>query len=162
MPDTWAMADSARHWIDALGLVPHPEGGHYRRIHASATEVVVRGLRRPAMTAIRYLLEAGTRSAWHRVDADESWHWDAGGALELLLHREGSDAVDVHVLGPAAAGYATTHIVPAGVWQSARALDRHALVTCVVAPGFVWEGFELLPQESALAADLSRLGALQR
>lgn len=151
------MADTAREWIDVLGLEPHPEGGHYRRVHASAVEVEARGLRRPAMTAIRYLLDAGQRSQWHRVDADEAWHWDAGGPLELLLHREGSGRIERLVLDAACAGRTAPCVVPAGVWQSARTLDRHALVTCVVAPGFVWAGFELLAPGSALAAELSRL-----
>jgi predicted cupin superfamily sugar epimerase len=154
------MVDSAHRLIEALGLQPHPEGGHYRRIHASAVETEVHGRRRPAMTAIRYLLEAGGRGDWHRVDADEAWHWDGGGPLELLLHREGSGLIERHVLGPAAEGFASTAIVPAGVWQSARAGDRHALVTCVVAPGFVWEGFELLSSDSAVAVELSRLEAV--
>ena len=156
------MAGSAREWIDALGLEPHPEGGHYRRIHVSALEVEARGLRRPAMTAIRYLLDAGERSAWHRVDADEAWHWDAGGPLELLLHREGSGLLERHLLGAAGTGRASACVVPAGVWQSARVLDRQALTTCVVAPGFVWEGFELLEAGTALAAELSRLEAARR
>ncbi|MDH7453130.1 cupin domain-containing protein [Luteimonas composti] len=156
------MDDCAGHWIDALGLEPHPEGGYYRRIHASPLEVVVQGRRRPAMTAIRYLLEAGQRSAWHRVDADECWHWDDGGPLQLLLHREGDAAIEQYVLGAAGEGRATTCIVPAGVWQSARALDRHALATCVVAPGFLWEGFELLEPGTPLGWELSRLDVVQR
>ena len=156
------MDDCAGHWIDALGLEPHPEGGYYRRIHASPLEVGVQGRRRPAMTAIRYLLEAGQRSAWHRVDAEECWHWDDGGPLQLLLHREGDAAIEQYVLGAAGEGRTTTCIVPAGVWQSARALDRYALVTCVVAPGFLWEGFELLEPGTPLARELSRLDVVQR
>lgn len=152
----------ARDWIESLGLEPHPEGGHYRRTHASPVEVEVGGRRRPAMTSIRYLLDAGERSAWHRVDADECWHWDAGGPLELLLHREGGGTIERQVLGAAAEGRATHCIVPAGVWQSARTLDRYALVTCVVAPGFVWEGFELLGPGAPLAVELSRLDVVQR
>ncbi len=161
MADTPAMDDSARRCIDALGLAPHPEGGHYRRIHSSPIVVEACGHRRPAMTAIEYLLDRGERSAWHRVDADESWHWNDGCALELLQHREGGGAIERVVLGPDP-GSRRAWIVPAGLWQSACALEGHVLVTCVVAPGFVWEGFELLDPKAALAAELQRLVVVQR
>lgn len=161
MADTVAVDEAVRHRIQSLGLEPHPEGGYFRRIHASGTEVEGNGRRRPAMTAIRYLLDSGERSGWHRVDADECWHWDEGGVLELLQHAPGSDVVERTLLGPVAAG---THccIVPAGAWQSARALAGHVLVTCVVAPGFVWEGFELLDPCSPLARELQALAVVQR
>ncbi len=152
---------TAHSCIDSLGLEPHPEGGHYRRIHTSSIEIEANGRRRPAMTAIRYLLDAGECSSWHRVDADESWHWDQGGCLELLMHREGSGRIDVAVLGPGGRGHPCC-VVPAGVWQAARTPDRHAVVTCVVAPGFVWEGFELLAPDSALARELRGLPVVKR
>ncbi|MGJ4803899.1 cupin domain-containing protein [Luteimonas sp. SDU82] len=155
------MDDSAHSRIRSLRLEPHPEGGHYRRIHASSRQVEAGGRLRPAMTAIHYLLDSGERSAWHRVDADEWWHWDEGDALELLQHRQGSGLVERVVLG-AGAGEVRSCVMPAGVWQSARALDRYALVTCVVAPGFDWEGFGLLDPDSALARELSRLPVVQR
>ena len=36
-------------------------------------------------------------------------------------------------------------VVPKGVWQSARPLDCWALVGCIVAPAFRFEGFEMAP-----------------
>ena len=84
LPYSGGMGTSARDLIDTLSLAPHPEGGHYRRIHAASIEVEANGRRRLAMTAIHYLLDAGERSRWHRVDADECWHWQQGGVLELL------------------------------------------------------------------------------
>ena len=36
-------------------------------------------------------------------------------------------------------------VVPAGTWQSATPLGEWTLVSCVVAPGFEFEGFELGP-----------------
>ena len=44
---------------------------------------------RPAASAILYLLAAGERSHWHRVDAAEIWQWSAGEALELRIWAEG-------------------------------------------------------------------------
>lgn len=155
------MDELARALIRLHGLEPHPEGGHYRRIHASAVEVEARGLRRPAMTAIRYLLGAGQRSAWHRVDADEAWHWEQGGPLELLQFEPTAGVLSRTRLGPAPDGEALSCIVPAGTWQSARAWAEAVLVQCAVAPGFVWEGFELLAPDSDVARELQRRGVVQ-
>jgi len=157
MADTAAMDIVARDRIVALGLEPHPEGGHYRRIHVSARKVDAAGRTRPAMTAITYLLDEGERSAWHRIDADECWHWCEGGRLELLQHAPGSGVVQRRLLGRGVDGATPCGIVPAGAWQSARALGGPVLVSCVVAPGFVWEGFELLDAGSALAGELPGL-----
>jgi predicted cupin superfamily sugar epimerase len=38
-------------------------------------------------------------------------------------------------------------VVPAGHWQSAKSLGGWTLVGCTVAPGFVFEGFELAPDD---------------
>ena len=153
------MPATAQQWIDALGLQPHPEGGYFRRHHASALEVEVAGRLRPAMTAIHYLLATGERSRWHRVDADEAWHWQQGGTLDLLQFDATSGTLSRTRLGPPDGGQMSC-IVPAGIWQSAFAPDEAVLVTCTVAPGFVWEGFELLDPRGEVAQRLARLDAL--
>jgi uncharacterized protein len=45
------------------------------------------------------------------------------------------------------AGQRPQAIVPAHAWQSADTLGDWTLVGCTVAPGFVWEGFELAPKD---------------
>jgi predicted cupin superfamily sugar epimerase len=42
-------------------------------------------------------------------------------------------------------GHALQGIVPAGAWQSAESLGPWTVVSCVVAPAFRFEGFELAP-----------------
>lgn len=147
------MHPRATELIEQLQLQPHPEGGHYRRVYESASRLVHGGVPRPLMTAIRFLLAAGERSAWHRVDADEAWHWQEGDALELLIFDETSGVQTIR-LGAQARGGCAMHVVPAGAWQAARALGDYTLVGCTVSPGFVWEGFELLTEDSPFAASL--------
>src|ERR1700682_5615802 len=65
--------------IEALGLAPHPEGGHYRETWRDARGDGGRG----AGTAILFLLRDGEVSHWHRVDAAELWIWQAGAPLRL-------------------------------------------------------------------------------
>jgi predicted cupin superfamily sugar epimerase len=127
--------------IAALGLRPHPEGGHYREVWRDAPAGGGRG----AGTAIHYLLAAGERSHWHRVDAAEGWHWYAGGMLELALSADGR-AVEPCRLGPdLGAGEIPFALVPAGCWQAARPHGVWVLVGCTVSPAFDFAGFEMAP-----------------
>ena len=126
--------------IAALGLEPHPEGGHFRETFRDAA-----GGGRAASTAIYYLLKAGERSHWHRVDAAEVWHW-YGGAPLALSQSDGPGDLNRAVLGnDIAAGERPQIVVPAGVWQSAASLGAWTLVGCTVAPGFEFAGFEMAP-----------------
>jgi len=121
---------------EALGLAPHPEGGHYRELWRDQPE----GGERGAGTSILFLLAAGERSHWHRVDAAEIWLWQAGAPLQLGI---GTDEL---MLGPdAGAGQVLQAVVPAGAWQAARSLGGWSLVSCVVAPAFEFAGFEMAP-----------------
>jgi uncharacterized protein len=134
--------DEARQIIERLGLAPHPEGGWYRETWRGAAGVA--GGRSPG-TAILFLLEAGARSHWHRVDADELWLWHAGAPLELRM-TEVADAQRWHAVrlgGDVLAGDVPQCRVPAHCWQAAEATAGWALVSCVVVPGFDFAGFEL-------------------
>ena len=127
--------------IAALGLSPHPEGGHYRETWRDARADGQRG----AGTAILFLLAAGESSHWHRIDATECWHWQAGGPLALALSADGH-AVTEHRLGPDLGSGETLFVpVPPGVWQAARPCGSWALVACTVAPAFTFAGFEMAP-----------------
>lgn len=120
----------------ALALRPHPEGGHYRELWRDSPADGGRG----AATSILFLLEAGERSHWHRVDAAEIWLWQGGAALELGIGTE------TLRLGPdLAAGEALQAVVPKEAWQAAKSLGAWSLVSCIVAPAFAFAGFEMAP-----------------
>lgn len=126
--------------IAQLGLKPHPEGGHYRETFRAADGP------RGASTAIYSLLKAGERSHWHRVsDADEIWHHYAGAPLELSLSEDGRTVRRLRLGTDFALGEAPQAIVPRGVWQAARSLGAWTLIGATVAPGFLFEKFELAP-----------------
>lgn len=142
----------ARELIAALALAPHPEGGHYRRVHTSALTVGHAGRERPALSAIHFLLAAGEVSRWHRVDADECWHHAEGDALELFVFDADANALTRHRLGRHDGnGTSPLIVVPAGCWQAARPLGDYALVSCSVAPAFEFAGFAMLDAAPAVA-----------
>lgn len=137
----------ARALIERLGLAPHPEGGWYRETwRAPAGEG-----ERASATAIHFLLEAGQRSHWHRVDAAEIWLWHAGDPLALSLCETDAGPAATVILGPdVLGGQALQHVIPKGWWQAAEpaaSLAGYTLVSCVVSPGFEFAGFELAPPQ---------------
>jgi predicted cupin superfamily sugar epimerase len=130
--------ETAEAIIRKLELQPHPEGGWYRETWKGPD---IGG--RASGTAILFLLQAGERSHWHRVDADEIWLWHAGAPLVLSM---GIDEAGETRLGPdVLGGEVVQAVVPTGWWQAARSLGAWTLVSCTVSPGFRFEGFELAP-----------------
>jgi len=128
--------------IRLLDMQRHPEGGHYVETFRAKTND------RATSTAIYYLLLADEVSAWHRVDADEHWLWHAGGSLSLTLSPQDGKGAATHILGPdLRAGQRPQLTVPAGHWQSAESNGVWSLVSCIVAPGFEFSGFELAPDD---------------
>lgn len=125
--------------IRLLDLQPHPEGGHYRETFRDPRTVEGRSVG----TAIYFLLAAGERSHWHRVDAAEIWHFHAGAPLALEIEGQGVVTLGVDL----AAGQRPQAVVPTGAWQAARSLGDWSLVGCTVAPGFEFAGFELAPDD---------------
>ena len=125
--------------IARLGLQPHPEGGHYRETFRASDQP------RGASTAIYFLLKADERSHWHRVDADEIWHYYAGAPLELSLSEDGHSTRHLRLGSDFNIGELPQAVVPRGVWQAARSLGRWTLVGCTVAPAFEFKTFELAP-----------------
>ena len=110
------MHPRARQLIDSLGLAAHPEGGYYRRQFVSAQRDA-QG--RAASSAILFLLPGGAVSRWHRVDADELWHFHEGDPLQLLV-ADTPNAVRCELLGPASEGQMPQRAVAVHAWQAAR------------------------------------------
>ncbi|HSC87938.1 MAG TPA: cupin domain-containing protein [Polyangiaceae bacterium] len=134
--------------IAELGLVPHPEGGYYAETWRHQPSDGGRG----AGTAIYFLLTAGQRSHWHRVDAAETWHFYAGAPLELLTAPQAEGPTLRRVLGAdLASGERPQWIVEPGHWQAARSLGEFTLVGCTVSPAFEFAHFELAPPDWAPA-----------
>lgn len=125
--------------IATLGLEPHPEGGHYRQTWVAENDG------RPTGTCIYFLLKAGERSHWHKVDATEIWHWHAGAPLILTLSETAAGPAVPHLLTPDLARGRPQIVVPEHHWQSATTTGDYTLVSCTVSPGFTFDGFTLAP-----------------
>ena len=144
--------------ITSLGLVPHPEGGHFAEVYRSGSRVRPLDARREraALTTIYFLLTSGQVSCWHRVASDEAWHFYEGDPLELLAADGEFEKVTRRVLGPAGQDMQPVHVVRAGHWQAARSTGEYSLVGCTVAPGFEFADFEMLRDRPELADVMRR------
>ena len=112
------MNTPAQHYINKLGLEPHPEGGYYRQVYGNDA------------------------SAFHRFHGVvEIWYYHAGEPLNLyVIDTEGNLAI--HNLSPD--GEMQVVIQPEE-WFAAEIPSKNGfcLVGCAVAPAFTFENFEL-------------------
>ena len=129
--------------IAELALKPHPEGGHYGETWRDVRSDGGRG----SGTAIYYLLRAGERSHWHRVDATEIWHWYDGAPLQLDMAADDGTRTTLTLGADLAGGARPQIIIPAHVWQSAHSLGAWTLVGCTVSPAFEFSGFDMAPAD---------------
>ncbi len=135
--------------VAQLRLAPHPEGGWYREIHRSTARIETSNRSRAALTSIYYLLEAGQKSRWHVVAADEVWHFHDGAPLELLVYQPVTAMFARRVLGRVTDGQESIGVVRAGEWQAARSTGEWTQVGCDVGPGFEFEDFRFVTELDA-------------
>jgi predicted cupin superfamily sugar epimerase len=164
---------TAADWIEKLALAQHPEGGYFRETYRAREEIRRDALpgrfggARPFSTAIYFLLEGSDYSAFHRLRADEVWHFYDGGRLTLYTIDPGGRSSETALGRDAERGESLQAVVPAGCWFAAalHPASPYALVGCTVAPGFGFEDFELarreeltreFPQHAALIERLTR------
>lgn len=132
---------SAEDLIRSLELEPHPEGGCFREVYRAP----VHGCARSMVTSIYYILRAGERSHWHRVDAVELWHYYAGAPLKLRISDDGRVVRELTIGSDIGSGEVPLGVVPEDAWQSAESLGDWTLVGCTVAPAFEFSGFVMAP-----------------
>lgn len=146
---------SAQEVIKKLDLAPNPEKGWWKETFRDEYMITTGNGTRSASTAIFYLLEGSAgKSAWHRIDAVEIWHYYAGAPLTLYLsHNEGKGVREV-VLGPDVFKGQQPHVViHSWEWQRCKSLGDWTLVgnTGKISPR------SMAPQSSTLGLDVDIL-----
>lgn len=138
-------------WIQALSLIPHPEGGFYREFYRSSHVLGKKSLppgytgKRELGSVIHYMLTSDTYSAFHRLRSDEIWHFHDGSSFLIhLISPEGIYSkvrlgLDVHI------GQIPCYVIPAGYFFGAEVAEENsfALATCTVMPAFSFDDFEM-------------------
>lgn len=85
-----------------------------------------------------YCAEPLSQSLFHKLPADEIWHFYAGDPLRLVLLYPDGSSRDVIMGGHPLQGELIQFVIPAGVWQAGHVRDggRYSLFGCTMAPGF--------------------------
>lgn len=142
---------TASQLIHHYHLQAHPEGGWYKETYRSPEFLTVDTLpkrfsgQRSFCTAIYFLLEKGSFSAFHRIKSDECWHFYSGDPLEIYVLLP-SGKMDIITLGnDPFKEHLFQYIVPANCWFASQPAtgSSYCFVGCTVAPGFEFVDFEM-------------------
>ncbi|MCH6258320.1 cupin domain-containing protein [Puniceicoccaceae bacterium K14] len=136
--------DKVEQLVGKLKMDPIPEeGGWFARKYTSKQAIDGR----PVTTSIYALFTELQFSALHRLDADEIFFYQSGCAFQALeLLPDGSHRVIV--IGPdLEKGHCPQYTFKRGAWFGGKPVVKadcgYSLLSCVMSPGFVYEGFEL-------------------
>lgn len=134
--------------IKKYNLIPHPEGGYYREIFRSKTQITSPAVNKKRTTAthIYFFLLEKQISKFHKVVHDEIWSFYQGDALKVIIF-EGETAKETIIGHRQKDGY--TVIIPGGCYQAAESIGEYSLVGCTVAPGFEFEDMSFLYQDES-------------
>jgi predicted cupin superfamily sugar epimerase len=137
--------------IARLGLQFHPiEGGYFRQTYVAAEGTLHTFLPqrfngdRPFCSQIYYLLMPGRISAMHKMLADMTYHFYAGGPLEVVEITPDGDILTTVMGSDVTAGQTPQHTIMNGNWLGSSCLDKeaYALIGCSVAPAMSLDDYE--------------------
>lgn len=142
---------TAKNLVEEYSLLPHPEGGYYKENYRSSEKISVNALpdrfseAKSFSTAIYFLLEKGSFSAFHRIKSDECWHFYAGSALLIYVLSPDGGLEMIRLGNNLLKGERFQAIVPANCWFASEPAEGSAFsfVGCTVAPGFDFIDFDL-------------------
>lgn len=141
---------NSSHWINELCLSKHPEGGYFRETYRSQRSTNNRSF----VTSIYYLLDGNDFSSFHKIDADEIWHFYYGSSLTLFIINERNPRLTRKVLGNNYKKKDSLEIlIESDNWLAAQVNNKlsYSLVGCTVIPGFEFEHYELGDRDKLLS-----------
>lgn len=145
---------NADYWISRLQLLPHPEGGYFKEVFRSGTEVMRPPpslLPKKACTSIYYLLEGTDFSGFHRIASDEIWYFHKGAPLHIHVIDEAGEHLTLELSDEPTGNLSI--VIKAGLWFAAEipSASGFTLASCAVAPGFEFSEFEMGGREQLTA-----------
>ena len=136
--------ERAKVLIEAYGLQPHEEGGHFAEVYTAPFEADGR----PLAGSIYFLLDRGEVSRFHVIDCDEVWYFHEGCGMKITVAADGSR--EEYLLGnDVERGERAMIVIPKGCVFGAENLDPegYSFVSCMTAPKFSYDGFRLVSEE---------------
>jgi uncharacterized protein len=145
------MHKTAKSIIKELNLKKHPEGGYFSEIYRSDEMMKKNHLPkrfkddRHFSTSIYFLLTNKDFSSFHRLQADEVWHFYSGTPLIIYILQNSGKLKKIN-LGK---NHLYQTVIHAGQWFAAEVSkpDSYSLVGCTVSPGFDFRDFEMAERD---------------
>ena len=140
--------------IDHFDFQPLPAEGTFFSSTWRSTREFSNGS--PVGTAMigMYSNDPLSQSLFHRLPADEVWHFYGGDPFRLVLLFPDGHSCDVVMGNDPLRGQHVQYVVKAGTWQAAHLIDGglYALFGCTMAPGFMGSMYEGARRSDLLAA----------
>ncbi len=148
---------SADYFIKSLNMIPHPEGGFYKEVYTSEENITSKDLtvsfegKRILWTSIYFLLRDGEISKFHRLKSDEMWYYHSGSPLTIYMISPEGELYTEQLGLNIEKGEKPQVLVPKDyIFGSAMNNEGHALVGCMVSPGFDFRDFELFSRDEMM------------
>ena len=136
--------------VKQFNLLPHPEGGFYVETYRS--DQLTASQDRNLVTCIYFLLTSENVSNFHRIKSDELWFFHEGSSLTVHTLDPQNGHLQHAVGNEIQKGQTPQLLVPKNtIFGSSVDTDNsYSLVSCVVAPGFDFNDFELFTRKALL------------
>jgi predicted cupin superfamily sugar epimerase len=143
------MHEKALYYIRKLQLKKHPEGGYFREIYRAGDIVLIdlpnKKVKKNFSTSIYFWLEGRQFSAFHKLDADETWHFYDGSSVKIYIIDSDGKFVEIVLGKKTEIGEVFRATIKKNNWFAAEVLSKRsfAFIGCTVVPGFDFSDFEL-------------------
>ena len=152
------MNKEAKVLIEKYKLKEHFEGGYHAEYYRSDEKISKDHLpsrfnaSRVFSTGIYFLLNNNDFSSFHKLKADEIWHFYSGSPLILYEIKENGSLEKTFLSGNVDKDTQFMKDVKAGSWLAAEVLDKdsYSFVGCTVSPGFEFDDFELAERKNLI------------
>lgn len=136
--------------VTQFNLQAHPEGGFYSETYRS--DQLTASQNRNLVTCIYFLLTSENVSNFHRIKSDEMWFFHEGSSLTVHTLDPQNGHLQHAVGNEIQKGQTPQLVVPKNTIFGSSVTDEnsYSFVSCVVAPGFDFNDFELFSRKVLL------------
>ena len=136
--------------VTQFNLQAHPEGGFYSETYRS--DQLTASQDRNLVTCIYFLLTSENVSNFHRIKSDEMWFFHEGSSLTVHTLDPQNGHLQHAVGNEIQKGQTPQLVVPKNTIFGSSVTDEnsYSFVSCVVAPGFDFNDFELFTRDVLL------------
>lgn len=136
--------------VTKFNLQAHPEGGFYSETYRS--DQLTASQDRNLVTCIYFLLTSENVSNFHRIKSDEMWFFHEGSSLTVHTLDPQNGHLQHAVGNEIQKGQTPQLVVPKNTIFGSSVADEnsYSFVSCVVAPGFDFNDFELFTRDALL------------